>query len=64
MATFRARYVFPVDRPPIEDGVLVFHHDHIVSVERYSGQADCTDLGNGRSFQDWSTPTRIWNSAT
>jgi cytosine/adenosine deaminase-related metal-dependent hydrolase len=35
---FRARYVFPVDRPPIEDGVVVIQGDRIASVEPYSGQ--------------------------
>jgi cytosine/adenosine deaminase-related metal-dependent hydrolase len=39
MITLRARYVFPVDRPPIEDGVVSLEGDRIVAVEPYSGQA-------------------------
>ena len=42
----RARYVFPVAGPPIEDGVVVIHGAKIVAVERAAGQTDVTDLGN------------------
>lgn len=46
MLRLRARYVFPVDRPPIENGLVVLDGDRIVAVEPYSGQADTRDLGD------------------
>ncbi len=52
MLAFRARYVFPVDRPPIRDGVVAIDHDRIVAVGESSGTAvrdllpAARDLGN------------------
>jgi cytosine/adenosine deaminase-related metal-dependent hydrolase len=41
----RARYVFPVDRPPIEDGVVTLDDDRIIDVGRYAGDP-AIDLGD------------------
>ncbi len=46
MTTLRARYVFPVDRPPIENGVVVFDGDRIVEVGRFENQSGAVDLGD------------------
>jgi cytosine/adenosine deaminase-related metal-dependent hydrolase len=46
MTTLRARYVFPVDRPPIENGVVGFKGEHIVEVGQFQGQTDAIDLGD------------------
>ncbi len=32
MLAFRARYVFPIDTPPLRDGVVAIDHDRIVAV--------------------------------
>jgi aminodeoxyfutalosine deaminase len=46
MATFRARYVFPVDRPPIEDGAVAFETAYISAVGRFPRDYKAIDLGD------------------
>jgi aminodeoxyfutalosine deaminase len=43
---FRARYVFPVDRPPIEDGVIATEGGLIRAVRRFAPQSRASDLGD------------------
>ena len=40
------RYVFPVDRPPIENGLVTIDGEWILEVGRYDGEADTIDLGD------------------
>ena len=42
MLAFRARYVFPIDSPPIRDGLVAIDHDRIIAV----GQADSLALND------------------
>ena len=44
--TFTARYVFPVDRPPIEGGAVTIAGDRILAVGRRENRADDVDLGD------------------
>jgi cytosine/adenosine deaminase-related metal-dependent hydrolase len=46
MTTLRARHVFPVDRPPIENGIVRFDHDRIVEMGRFENQSGAVDLGD------------------
>jgi cytosine/adenosine deaminase-related metal-dependent hydrolase len=46
MLTLRARYVFPVDRPPIENGVVAIKDGLIYAVLRFTGELEATDLGD------------------
>lgn len=52
MLAFRARYVFPIDQPPLRDGVVAIEHDRIVAVGESSSPAisdllpAARDLGN------------------
>ena len=46
MLTLRARYVFPVDRPPIEDGVVATKNGLIYAVGRFPHELKATDLGD------------------
>ena len=39
MLAFRARYVFPIDAPPLRDGVVAIDHDRIVAVGESSSPA-------------------------
>jgi cytosine/adenosine deaminase-related metal-dependent hydrolase len=41
-----ARWVFPVDGPPVERGIVVVHGEQIVAVEPHGTRAADTDLGN------------------
>jgi aminodeoxyfutalosine deaminase len=43
---FRARWVFPVDSPPIRDGVVVIAGQHIRYVGPDAGDLHAVDLGN------------------
>jgi aminodeoxyfutalosine deaminase len=43
---FRARWVFPVDSPPIRDGVVVIAGQHIRYVGPDAGDIHAVDLGN------------------
>jgi cytosine/adenosine deaminase-related metal-dependent hydrolase len=45
-ATFRARWVFPIESPPIEDGVVRVANGRIVSVDNYKRGENAIDLGN------------------
>src|SRR5262245_10891343 len=36
MLAFRARYVFPIETPPIRDGVVAIDHDRLVAVGQSS----------------------------
>ncbi len=45
-ATFRARWVFPVDSPPLQDGVVRVAKGRIVSVSNYVRGEAAVDLGN------------------
>jgi cytosine/adenosine deaminase-related metal-dependent hydrolase len=40
-----ARWVFPVDRPPIEGGIVVVRGDHIVAVEERGSRKPDADFG-------------------
>jgi cytosine/adenosine deaminase-related metal-dependent hydrolase len=46
MLTLRARYVFPVDRPLIENGVVTIDGGFIRAVGRFPGDHEATDLGD------------------
>ncbi len=46
MTILRARYVFPVDRPPIEDGAVTVEGGWIRAVGRFAGEAEAIDLGD------------------
>ncbi|MGI8981971.1 MAG: amidohydrolase family protein [Pirellulaceae bacterium] len=45
-ATFRARWVFPIESPPIQDGVVQVARGRIVSIEKYQNGQAVTDLGD------------------
>jgi cytosine/adenosine deaminase-related metal-dependent hydrolase len=45
-ATYRARWVFPVDQPPLQDGVVRVANRQIVSVGHYVPGEGVTELGN------------------
>ena len=45
-ATFRARWIFPVDGPPLKDGVVCVANGMIVSVGNYKRGEGVTNLGN------------------
>ena len=45
MFAIRARYVFPVDRPPLRDAAIVFDRSRIVAVGEQAAR-DARDLGN------------------
>ena len=45
-AALRARWVFPVDRPPLRDGVVRVANGQILSVETYRPGEAVQDLGN------------------
>jgi aminodeoxyfutalosine deaminase len=44
--SLRARFVFPVDRPPIENGVVTFDGEKITGVATATDASHITDLGN------------------
>jgi cytosine/adenosine deaminase-related metal-dependent hydrolase len=44
--SLQARIVFPVDRPPIENGIVTIDGDRIVAVGTMSHGGEVTDLGN------------------
>lgn len=44
--SLRARVVFPVDRPPIENGVVTIEGERIVAVDTKAYGGDVTDLGD------------------
>jgi cytosine/adenosine deaminase-related metal-dependent hydrolase len=46
MLRLRARYVFPVDQPPIENGLVTIDGERIRNVARFNGEADSIDLGD------------------
>ena len=46
MPSLRCRYVFPVDSPPIENGVIVFDGGRIVEIRPSGPFESCTDLEN------------------
>ncbi len=45
MFAIRARYVFPLDRPPLRDAAIVFDRSRIVAVGEQAAR-DARDLGN------------------
>jgi cytosine/adenosine deaminase-related metal-dependent hydrolase len=45
-ATFRARWVFPIDQPPIANGVVTVVSGRIVAVGANSDEGNIIDLGN------------------
>ncbi|MCE9524416.1 MAG: amidohydrolase family protein [Planctomycetales bacterium] len=45
-AAFRARWVFPVESPPLKDGVVSMVNGRIVSLGPYQSGEAATDLGN------------------
>jgi len=45
-ATFRAPWIFPVDGPPLKNGVVRVSNGRIVSVGHYIAGEAVTDLGN------------------
>ena len=46
MHRFLARYVFPVESPPIQHGVITVQNDRITDVRQYTPGTQCADLGN------------------
>ena len=44
--TLTARWVFPVDRPPLERGTVTIQGEHIIDVEPHGVRAPDRDLGN------------------
>ncbi len=46
ICAFRARYVFPVERPPIADGVVAIEGRRISHVGPFDGRTGLVDLGN------------------
>ena len=46
MLRLRARYVFPVDQPPIENGLVTIDGEWILEVGHYDGEAETIDLGD------------------
>lgn len=44
--TYRARYVFPIVAPPIENGCVEIHDGRVVSVGTWRNQPDTEDLGD------------------
>ena len=44
--SLRARVVYPVDRPPIEDSVMTIEGDRIVAVSEATADAKTIDLGS------------------
>jgi cytosine/adenosine deaminase-related metal-dependent hydrolase len=44
--SLRARFIFPVDRPPIENGVVTFNGDTITEVGTVAASENITDLGD------------------
>jgi cytosine/adenosine deaminase-related metal-dependent hydrolase len=52
-ATFRARWVFPIESPTIEDGVVRMAHGRIVSVGNYKRGENAIDLGNVALLPDF-----------
>ena len=57
--TLQARYVFPVEGPPIEDGVVTLQEGRIGWVGPSRERAGDLDLGNVAIVPGSSTPTRI-----
>src|SRR5262245_36387950 len=46
MLRLTARYVFPVDRPPLAGGVVTIEGERIVAVEPHGAGEPALDLGN------------------
>jgi aminodeoxyfutalosine deaminase len=46
LKTYTARWIFPIDAPPIERGVITIAADKIVAVEPHSTRTADVDLGN------------------
>lgn len=44
--SLKARWVFPVRRPPIRDGVITLSQWKVLDVSNDAGASDCIDLGN------------------
>lgn len=44
--TLRARWLFPIDQPPLRDGVVEIHGDEIIAVRAYRPGEQTEDLGD------------------
>lgn len=44
--TYTARWLFPIDAPPLERGTITIAHDKIVAVETHGTRTPAVDLGN------------------
>jgi aminodeoxyfutalosine deaminase len=64
MLAFRARYVFPVDRPPLRDGVVAIDHDRVVAVGESSSPAIHDLLPAARDLGDVAILPGFVNSHT
>ena len=64
MLAFRARYVFPIDGPPLRDGVVAIDHDRIVAVGESSSPAIRDLLPAARDLGDVAILPGLINSHT
>ncbi len=64
MLALRARYVFPIDSPPIRDGVVAIDHDRIVAVGQSSSAAIRDLLPAARDLGDVAILPGLINSHT
>ncbi len=64
MLALRARYVFPIDSPPIRDGVVAIDHDRIVAVGQSSSATIRDLLPAARDLGDVAILPGLINSHT
>src|SRR6185503_14753417 len=64
MLAFRARYVFPIDAPPLRDGIVAIDHDRIVAVGESSSPAIRDLLPAARDLGDVAIFPGLINSHT
>ncbi len=62
MLAFRARLVFPIDGPPLRDGVVAIDHDRIVAVGESSSPAIRDLLPAARDLGDVAILPGLINS--
>jgi aminodeoxyfutalosine deaminase len=64
MLAFRARYVFPIDSPPVRDGVVAIDHDRIVAIGESSSPEIHDLLAAARDLGDVAVLPGFVNSHT
>jgi aminodeoxyfutalosine deaminase len=64
MLAFRARYVFPIDTPPLRDGVVAIDHDRIVAIGEGSSPEIHDLLPAARDLGDVAILPGLINSHT